>query len=505
MRLLSHRKPCSKQCAIEKMTITLILTAGVFISLLQFFYNRSLWVDEAMLALNIIHKNSFELLKPLDYGQVAPILFLQIEQLFSVLLPNTEYGLRIFPLLCFWAAIYPFYKIIKNQLQNVYEVIIALSFFALNSNFILYASEVKQYVMDLFTISSIFYLLIKSYKEERNKYYVLGIAGSLSIFLSNIAPIVLFTAGLYLFYFHIVRLKQKKIFPLIALFTVWLSVFFIYYYFFIYEHPSRKFMVEYWMGSENAFMPYNSLEDFCKFISAKRATVFGVLSQFAFVNSPFEIIIQMILLLVSLAGLLCLILKKKIGIIILTCTPPALHLFLSAFQLYPFALRLILYILPGIMIICSIGFVFILKFIFARFDKKKYRFLILLFPVFLFSAGYPFKVRRQEIKDSINYIQKNRSENENIYVHPSCFAAAKYYEAIKFAPPMEYIGSYFDQKIDDNEYIEGLKKLRGKNWLLYTYSLEEEKYLTNKLDSCYKRLKTYHTTGSSAYLYDFGE
>jgi hypothetical protein len=55
-----------------------ILAAGVVLSLAQFLFNRSLWWDEAAMALNIIHRSSAELLQPLDYAQSAPVLFLQI-------------------------------------------------------------------------------------------------------------------------------------------------------------------------------------------------------------------------------------------------------------------------------------------------------------------------------------------------------------------------------------------------------------------------------------------
>jgi hypothetical protein len=52
----------------EQKIINAILFSGITLSLIQFIYNRCLWRDEASLALNIINKNSLELLKPLDYN-----------------------------------------------------------------------------------------------------------------------------------------------------------------------------------------------------------------------------------------------------------------------------------------------------------------------------------------------------------------------------------------------------------------------------------------------------
>jgi len=62
---------------LEQIIIKTIILLGIILSLVQFFYNRSLWRDEVGIALNIINRNHFELLMPLKYLQVAPILFLQ--------------------------------------------------------------------------------------------------------------------------------------------------------------------------------------------------------------------------------------------------------------------------------------------------------------------------------------------------------------------------------------------------------------------------------------------
>jgi hypothetical protein len=128
-----------KKHSIEQIAITIVIVSGVITSLIQFLYNPSFWQDEAVLALNIIHRNSCDLLAPLDYGQVAPILFLQIEKLFSTIWPNSEYGLRLFPLLCFWASISLFCQIVKKQLDSIYAKIIALSCFTLGYMFIYYS------------------------------------------------------------------------------------------------------------------------------------------------------------------------------------------------------------------------------------------------------------------------------------------------------------------------------------------------------------------------------
>ena len=51
--------------------LNIIIFVSVGLSSYQFLNNRSLWLDEASLAKSIVNRNYFELLFPLDYGQVA--------------------------------------------------------------------------------------------------------------------------------------------------------------------------------------------------------------------------------------------------------------------------------------------------------------------------------------------------------------------------------------------------------------------------------------------------
>ena len=125
---------------VEQVVIWLIIFAGVFLSTKQFLYNRSLWLDEAILAHDIIGNNHSDLLRPLVSGQVAPILFLQIEKVFSDLIPNSEFGLRLFPLICFLTSFFLFHKTIELVLKSSYAVIFALSLYIFSPSLIFYSS-----------------------------------------------------------------------------------------------------------------------------------------------------------------------------------------------------------------------------------------------------------------------------------------------------------------------------------------------------------------------------
>jgi hypothetical protein len=269
-------------------------------------------------------------------------------------------------------------------------------------------------------------------------------------------------------------------------------------------------MIKFWSSErDNAFLPHDSWGNFIRFISEERAVLLGSLlprrALFALSETPsLEIIFQRVFLCIFLAGILRLILEKRIKLIVFTCVPPVLHLFLSAFQLYPFALRMTLYMIPGIIIICSVGFVFIFRLIFT--SLKKYYYFVLLFPILFFLSEYSY-IRNHEIKECIKYIKANRNEGEDIYALSYSIPPALYYESIGFAPPMKYENFSIAQLQRTESDINKPNKLHGKNWLLVSHIRVSDtiEALIENLDSCYIRLNTCKKRDSAAYLYDFGE
>lgn len=92
----------------------LAIFVGFFLRFVQYLLNRSLWIDEAFVALNVINKSWIELLKPLDYNQGAPLGFLFAEKFFVQLLGTNEYVLRLFPFLAGIASIFYFIVLLNG-------------------------------------------------------------------------------------------------------------------------------------------------------------------------------------------------------------------------------------------------------------------------------------------------------------------------------------------------------------------------------------------------------
>src|SRR5262245_47731940 len=72
---------------------------GILLRVARYLLDYPLWWDEAFLAVNFIRRDYLDLLlRPLDYNQVCPILFLWGELTVVKLLGFSEWSLRLLPL-----------------------------------------------------------------------------------------------------------------------------------------------------------------------------------------------------------------------------------------------------------------------------------------------------------------------------------------------------------------------------------------------------------------------
>ncbi len=180
----------------SRLAILLILLGAAARAAL-YARTRSLWVDEASLALNIVGRSFAELFKPLDYAQGAPIGFLLLEKLSVTLFGNSEYALRLVPLIGSVLSLPLFYAVARRFLSPS-AMLAALALFALSPTLIYYASEVKQYSTDVTVTLLILWLLFQTRDPASSlrSLLPLAIAGALAIWLSHPALFVL--AGTFL-------------------------------------------------------------------------------------------------------------------------------------------------------------------------------------------------------------------------------------------------------------------------------------------------------------------
>jgi hypothetical protein len=485
--------------------------------MVQFIANRSLWFDEAMLAFNIIHKPFAELFKPLDLNQVAPVLFLIIEKIFAMLWNNSEYGLRLFPLISYAVAALVFYKIITQHLTNIHAKIVAAAIFAFGYVIIYYSSEVKQYMTDGMVTLIMFWITTKHYKTEKRKYVTAGLAGTVAIFLSNVAPIVLLTCGICALYEQIHVKHTKNIGPLIGVATLWVTAFLVCYFAIIHNHPARQFMIACW---KTTFLPANPFHsDFYLFLF-KQAPVTLFASLFGLdVLKPRTIIVVITMAALFAVGIAKLIRNKQIALVLFICLPVLLHLSLSALQLYPFDRRLILYTLPGVAIGCAVGFGCGLKYILDKLHLTRLQPVATAAVALAIIASLIVRipVPGADYRGCIQFMNDNANEDHSVYPFSEAVCSFRYYSELGIVKHnMHVMGKEDWVNINSwswtlggdrrGQYIKDVAATaKGKTWLLLRGSDWDHLVSLLETQHGFVILKKFKPQGVSLYLVEPGK
>ena len=481
--------------------LIVFIAFGIIASAINLLNDRSLWLDEIMLATSIVNRSFIELLQPLEMDQVAPIGFLFVEEFFTTLFNNKDWSFRLFPFFSFLLSIILIYTLSKQLFKSTTIALLSCALFSLNLNILLYAIEVKQYIVDVFISLLVVVSALHFQKHQHNKSLILfTVVSILSVWFSNIAVIMLFTVGLYILfkmYFKNPERDYKGFIPII--FSA--ISFFIYYAIFIHEHPAREHMLEYWTDMRGFLYKDLFSYNFNYFIYSRTRTILEWLiaidSYFWFITLGFIII-----------GVLANLKLRKA--LFITLLPIGIHLTLSYFKLYPFQTRLALYLFPFLIILLSAG-LWVTYLFFKRFSIKISVF-ILLIPLLCNAIAVAKNTPKEheEIKKSMQYINTNIDRSDAILVYSSSKIHFNYYKS-KFPNIINnqfiHYGIEFDYDNNTLKHLEVFNNLTEKIWIVFSHTKKEEKVGYNEEHLTinhirhlgFKLLSKKKYTGSSVY------
>jgi len=126
-----------------------LLAVGLAWRLLRYFLQFPVWGDEAFIAVNLLDRGYLDLLKPLNYKQVAPVLFLWSELTVYRLLGGSELAVRLLPFLAGVGSLFLFWRLARSSLNHT-AALLAVGIFAVSYYPIRHSCEVKPYAFDLF-------------------------------------------------------------------------------------------------------------------------------------------------------------------------------------------------------------------------------------------------------------------------------------------------------------------------------------------------------------------
>jgi len=504
-----------KQISVPSYLGLGILGLGLTLRIAQYSTNRSLWYDEAMLALNITGRSFIELMKPLSYNQGAPLGFLFIEKLAVQALGNHEFILRLFPLVAGIVSLLVMYKVANNLLGTA-GMLVATGLFAVSGPLVYYTSETKQYSGD--ALAALLLLLIACECleiEPHPRHYVALILGGVAcMWISHPAVFVLVGIGLRLACNQLLRPDRRRLFWLGLVFLVWLINFGLLYYVSLRHLAANALQIHYWRWY-GAFMPTSPL----------RAPTWVLKAFVLMFHNPVGLLGRLatsVGLAVFVVGCLSLMFRTwQLAVILLV--PFLIVLLASGLEKYPFSGRLLLFLVPATLLLIGEGIDRIHS-LSLKISSQAALSNCLVLAAFLFYRPTILAAQMlwhptmgEHIKPILSYVKKHKRDTDFVYVYYGAEPAFSYYaQSYHFEQKDYYVG--IKAREEPNKYFEDLHKLivYSRVWFVFSHICEpssagafppcvvrEEPYLLQQLDSLGKKTDQFQCAGASAYLYSF--
>lgn len=482
-----------------------IVLVGFGLRLRQYLVNRSLWLDEAMLTNNILTRDFAGLFHPLDNDQGAPVGFLLVQKLVTLLLGDSEYALRLVPFLAGVLALVLMF-LLARKFADPFAGWFALGLFAVAPSLIYYSSEVKQYSSDVAIALALTLLFIKfaDAKLDARKTALLAFSGALVIWFSHPALFVIAALGLTLFFYAVREKDTRKIISLLLVAAVWALSLAALYFVNLRQLSTHQFFLDYW---REGFVPHGA-SAFAWLANSLRAPFADLLG----LQLPY--LVSGLLFLLGMIGLTRRL--PHLGLFLLLNF--FLALFASFLTLYPFAGRMILFLVPIFCLFLAEGVALIGARTSVRSAgglKSALRVAILFTfsAVFLFSPltlayeNFTAPKMREHIRPTMETLRENRRDGDAVYVYYWAEHAVRFY-----APKYEMDLSTFLIGADHHDqpalYRPELDALRGRGrvWFLFSHVYEEggfneRDYILDYLNSIGELKREYRQPGTSVFLY----
>jgi Dolichyl-phosphate-mannose-protein mannosyltransferase len=499
----------------ETLACFIVCSLGIFLRMWQYSANRSLWVDEAKLASNIVNRSFAGLMAPLDSYQGAPIAFLFTEKALIELLGNHDYVLRLFPLLASILAVFLMWRVAEIYIGG-WGSLFALSFFVICNNLIYYASEVKQYSIDV--MSSLLLLMIipmclDSYTNPK-RLMLFGFFSGVLVWFSHPAVFII-SSGFLVLILDILKSKEPQVTRLRKL--LWLAgagafcfaSFSVLYLTSLRTLSAHADLLRYW---RDGFMPLPPWRDVNWFREAWYGLLSGVLG----------LSLEELATIIFTLGCVSLFLKRwQFALIVIM--PLIVTLLVSGMNKYPFKGRLMLFSIPILVLLVAEG-IERARLLLMRVGSRTAIFVVVTLTAFLLYnplsvawGNFLQPPMREHIKPAMSYLDQNRLSSDIIYVYYSTISPFKYYASAFGFHEGDYVEGIQSRK-EPEKYLHDIERFRNRDrvWFIFSHkckptramgpgdacSVDEESFFLRHLDTLGSRVAVFQSEGVSLYLYN---
>jgi hypothetical protein len=438
-----------------KVAIALGVTIGVALRVGRWVIDQPIWLDEAMLALGIVHRPLGAVLgAPLPYGQVAPPGFLVAQWSIVSVLGSSGRALRLSPLIASLLALPLFARLARRVLRDDRAVIAAVWLFAINRALVSYAAEAKPYAWDVLAAIAISLATLWAINNGALRALIAGVIGGVAAWCSIPATLMVVACGAI----WVARMARSAIIAI----PIWVTSAALASWVMLNRvtPADRAYLHTFWQPAFGAH-PVRALDELLRIPP-------GFLWAAAI-----------------LAGLV--VMRQRIVVL----APVITTMVASIAGLYPFAGRLTLFLMPSALLAVA--------------ALARWRWIIVAF-VATQAVESVLSERHEDMRTVASALSRARQSGDAIYV---------YYGAI---PTFAYYGDTTGitrggcHRDDWRAYLSELDAFRGKPrvWLVVAHAfdrngVQEDSLLVRYLDATGRGYLTIKANDAFAKLYDLSD
>jgi Dolichyl-phosphate-mannose-protein mannosyltransferase len=484
--------------------VWVVLGGGVLFRLVHYLNNRSIWLDEALLARNIVDRGPLALLRPLDHYQTAPVLLRLLLDAATVPFGPNELALRLVPFLASVVSLWLYWVVGRRFFDRGYLVAF-LALCAFSYPLVYHAQELKPYAVDVavaLALTEAFLRLMRADPLTPGRVALLGLGGVLAILMSHTAVFVLAGLGLVLLVV-VIRAPHRRVWSLgtlLGLGGVWMLTCGAQYWLCVRTPRSNAFLRDFFA---DGFLPAPT--------SLEALHTWGVTLQALVRYSGFPSAWTLFVVLLLAAAVAETLRRRRLdtgGLLLIGLVTLAA----SVLQQYPLASanasnsaasygRLSLFLVPplylllvrGVQIMAGPGRPAVAGMLAAG----------LLIPSLSSALALSKPILREEVRPVLQYVRAHWEPQDRVYVYYRDPHAVKYYRGwLRFPEESLHWGRWsIRQQPHFGAEIEAMRRW-PRVWFLVSHRYEEEErdWLT-RLEG--ELLDQYQAPGVSVYLYRF--
>ncbi|QDA62203.1 ArnT family glycosyltransferase [Hymenobacter jejuensis] len=470
----------------QNITLYILILIGIGLRLFQFIYNRSFFIDELFLNVNIVKLDFWGLAtRTFEYQQKAPLGYLWAVKLLTTVLGNSEQVLRLFSLLCGISSLFLFVPVARHFLRS-WGVVIAVGVLSISYTFIYHSVEAKQYCTELTAAILALFLYTKYHdRTDLKSLLIWGVAGAILLWFSF--SLIFIAAGIAgaVCLDALLRKEWRRFFMLLIPFTLWLVSFGVLYFLFVRKFHESAWLIDFFKRVDDAFMPLPpaSVSDLTWLVRKPYSLLdrpLGLMLYFE-PNADHSFLYYFLRMgwlyaPTIVLGAVLMLRKNRLNFSVLVL-PVLLTMAASGLKVYPFHQRFLLFLGPVFLLMLAYGFERFCALFPRRYSLVALGLLLVLTPALVNSAEQvndPHQVIKDYNREVVLFVNQNYKPGDAVYVYWNMRQAYEFYKAANYLKFNAIEASYVKNKSrNPADYINHLKPdfkgFKGKKRLWFIY------------------------------------